>query len=76
MQTILAGHVEGAETLILAGANVNTVVRLKRCNDDIMKMKEAAMTTVSSYLVSTDVITKLTQKVENKFVDLEFNLPL
>ena len=66
MQTILAGHVEGAETLILAGANVNTVVRLKRCNDDIMKMKEAAMATVSSYLVSCDIVDELKQCIEEK----------
>ena len=66
MQTILAGHVEGAETLILAGANVYTVVRLKRCNDDIMKMKEAAMATVSSYLVSCDIVDELKQCIEEK----------
>ena len=66
MQTILAGHVEGAETLILVGANVNTVVRLKRCNDDIMKMKEAAMATVSSYLVSCDIVDELKQCIEEK----------
>ena len=69
MQAILAGHVEVVETLILAGANVNTVVRLKRCSDDIMKMKEGAMTTVSSYLVSCDIVDELKQRIEEKVED-------
>ena len=59
MQAILTGHTECAETLVAAGANVNNTVTLKPCSDDIMKKKEAAMTTVSLYLAATDIITKL-----------------
>ena len=61
MQAILAGYAECVETLILAGANVNTVVTLNRYNDDIVKTKEAAMTTVSLYLVTGHSMSEIKQ---------------
>ena len=67
MQAILAGHAKCVDTLIAAGADLNTVVSLKKCDDDVMKVKEAAMITVSSYLGSNGVITDLKQNIENKF---------
>ena len=71
MQAILAGHAQCVDTLITAGADVNTAVTLKSCHDDIMKVKEAAMATVSSYLVAAEIIDELYQKVEDKFSDLK-----
>ena len=71
MQALLAGHAQCVDTLITAGADVNTAVTLKPCHDDIMKMREAAMARVSSYLVAGDVIANLNQKVENTFADLK-----
>ena len=48
---------------------MNSVVRLKRCSDHIMKLKEAAMATVSSYIVSCDIVDELKQRIEEKLED-------
>ena len=69
MQAILSGHTQCTDTLITTGADANTVVTLKTCHEDIVKMKEAAMATVSTYLVGDDVIDDLNWKVEKKFTD-------
>ena len=71
MQAILAGHKKCVDTLIAAGADVNMGVTLKLCPQDIVKMKETAMTTVSSYLVVGDILDELRQKVTDKFGDLK-----
>ena len=71
MQAILAGHAQCVDSLILAGAHVKTAVTLKTCNDDIVKVKETAMATVSTYLVGDDVISDVNQKVEDKYEDLK-----
>ena len=71
MQAILAGHAQCVDTLITAGADVSITVTLKPCNEDIVKMREAASAKVSSYLVGDDVITNLNQTVENKFADFK-----
>ena len=49
MQAVLVGHAHGVVTLIAAGADVNMVVTLKTCNDDIVKKKQEAMGVVFSY---------------------------
>ena len=64
MQAILADHSKCVDTLITAGADVNRAVTMNTCSDDIVKMKEGCIATVSSYLVVDDIITMIFIKAE------------